>query len=241
MFILKGKKGKFLIIFLLFIHIGYCHSQTKKGPNKLYPILFNYARNLYAEYDKIPQERKLILEEIANYIIGSIQFEGTSEILFVGSNNSTRSVMAEAWANAAAYYYGINNVRIHSGGIKPSHVATNAIIALEKAGFIVYKIGNDQNPSYEIKYSYNIPPVIVKSKKINDKKNPDFQFGSVVVCANADINLPVIKGNNFRTSLHYFDPVAYEQTKNAIDQYLERSREIAVEMFYLFYRIKNAG
>jgi arsenate reductase len=241
LFIVKGKKGIFLIFFILLIHAGYCFSQTKKGPNKLYPILFNYARNLYNEYDKIPQERKVILEEIANYIIGSIQFEGSSDILIVGSNNSTRSIMVEAWANAAAYYYGIKNVHIYSGGIKPSHVATNAVIALEKAGFIIYKIGNDKNPSYEIKYSYNIPPVIVKSKKIDAKTNPDFKFGSVVVCANADINLPVIKGNNFRTSLHYYDPVAQEQSKEAIDQYTERSREIAIEMFYLFYKLKNAG
>lgn len=148
--------------------------------------------------------------------------------------------MAEAWANAAAHYYKIEDVSIYSGGINPSKVATNAIIALEKAGFIIYKTGTDNNPSYEIKYSYNIPPVVVRSKKYNDKFNPDHQFGSVVVCSNADINIPVIKGNNFRTSLHYFDPKSYDQSSDALSYYTERSREIALEMFYLFYRLKNA-
>ena len=93
---------------------------------------------------------------------------------------------------------------------------------------------------YEIKYSYNIPPVIARSKKYDDKASPSGGYGVVFVCPSADANLQFPKGSNFRTSLHYFDPVAYDQSEDALDHYLTRSREIAVEMFYIFYRIKNA-
>lgn len=231
-------------IFLYFIFVillAYpVFAQKPKGPNKLYPILFNYARNLYDEYSNIPMERRYILDEIANYIIGSNQFEGRSSLLIIGTNNATRSILVESWANAAAYYYGISNVHIYSGGINTSKISTNAIIALEKAGFIIYKTDDPQNLTYELKYSYNIPPVILKSKKYNDKSNPESLYGAVFVCPNADINLPVLKGNNFRTSLHYFDPSAYDMAGDALDQYLLRSKEIATEMFYLFNRLKNA-
>jgi hypothetical protein len=65
-------------------------------------------------------------------------------------------------------------------------ISTNALIALEKAGFIVYKTGEGKNPSYEIKYSYNIPPVIARSKKYNDSSIPAKGFGTLIVCPNAD-------------------------------------------------------
>lgn len=229
-----------LAIIYLHVSVGLTQAQKPKGPNKLYPILFNYARNLYDEYSKIPMERRYVLEEIANYLIGSNQLEGRSTLLIIGSNNATRSILAESWAQAAAHYYGITNVKICSGGINATRISTFAILVLEKAGFIIYKTDDSQNPTYEIKYTYNVPPVLLKSKKYNEKSNPVSQYGSVIVCPNADVNLPVLKGSNFRTSLYYFDPSAYDVAEDALDQYLARSKEIATEMFYIFYRLKNA-
>lgn len=230
------------ILVIIYLHgsSGLTYAQKPKGPNKLYPILFNYARNLYDEYSKIPMERRYVLEEIANYLIGSNQLEGKSTLLIIGSNNATRSILAESWAYAAAHYYGIANVEIYSGGINATRISTLAILALEKAGFIIYKTGDTQNPTYQIKYTYNVPPILIKSKKYNDKPNPASHYGAIIVCPNADVNLPVLKGNNFRTSLYYFDPSAYDAAENALDQYLTRSKEIATEMFYIFYRLKNA-
>ncbi|MBS0001177.1 MAG: hypothetical protein KFF73_19490 [Cyclobacteriaceae bacterium] len=231
----------FFIIPFIILQAFYASAQKPREPNKLYPILFNYARNLYEDYNSsIPMERRFVLDEIADYIIGSSQFEGEASLVIIGSNNSTRSILAEAWAKAAAYYYGISNIHVFSGGLNISSISTNAVIALEKAGFIVYKTRNGQNPPYEIKYSYNIPPVYIQSKKHNDTNNPKEGYGIIVVCPNADSNLSAMKGNNFRTSLYYFDPRAYDLAEDSLDQYLLRSREIATEMFYIFYRLKNA-
>jgi arsenate reductase len=228
------------LFFISILLISDVDAQNPVGPNKLYPILFNYARNLYDEYQKIPSERRFILDEIANYIIGSCQIEGRASLIIIGSNNATRSILAEAWANAASYYYRISDVRVHSGGLNSTRISKEAILALEEAGFIIYKTTDHKNPVYEVKYSYNIQPLIIQSKKYTNEINPGGNYGAVFVCPNADINLPTLKGNNFRTSLYYFDPVAYEATEDAINQYLGRSREIAIEMFYLFYRLKNA-
>ncbi len=227
----------FLVLFLSFSSYS---QKSSSGPKKLYPILFNYARDLYPEYDKIPFERKAVLEEIANYIIGAQQLDNAAKIIFIETDQKARSVLIHAWTTAASYYYGIENVKIHSGGINASAISQYAIKALEKAGFIIYKIQGGNNPKYEIKYSYNIKPLILKSIKYNDKLNPGTDFGSIIVCSNADVNLPFVKGNNFRTSLYYLDPSAYDGTSDASDLYLEKSREIAIEMFYLFYVLKNS-
>lgn len=231
-----------IILFFLALSLSFSSyaQKSSSGPNKLYPILFNYARDLYPEYDKIPFERKAVLEEIANYILGAQQLDNTGKVIFIETDQKARSILIHAWATAASYYYGIDNVKIHSGGINASGISQNAITALEKAGFIIYKIQGGSNPEYEIKYSYNIEPLILKSIKYNDKSNPGANFGSIIVCSNADINLPVVKGNNFRTSLYYLDPSAYDGTSDASDLYLEKSKEIAVEMFYLFYVLKNS-
>lgn len=233
---------KNILIFFTIIFSYPCFpQQSSSGPNKLYPILFNYARDLYPEYDKIPYERKAVLEEIANYIIGAQQLENTGKMIFIETDYMARSVLIHSWATAASFYYGIEKVSIYTGGISASGISQNAIVALEKAGFIIYKIREGSSPEYEIKYSYNIKPLILRSTKYNDKSNPGANFGSIIVCSNADINLPVIKGNNFRTSLYYFDPIAYDGSSEASELYLEKSKEIAIEMFYLFYVIKNSN
>ena len=241
------KSNKFLmpmknvpIIFAIILSFSSYSQQSTTGPNKLYPILFNYARDLYPEYVKIPFERKAILEEIANYIIGAQQLDSSGKIIFIETDHLARSILVHAWAVAASYYYGIENVNIYSGGINAPGISQNAIIALEKAGFIIYKIKEENNPEYEIKYSYSVKPLIIRSIKYNDKSNPNVNFGAIIVCPNADINIPVVKGNNFRTPLYYFDPSAYDGTSDASDLYLEKSKEIATEMFYLFYVIKNS-
>jgi hypothetical protein len=59
----------------------------------------------------IPMERRYVLDEVADYLIGSRQLEGKASLVIIGSNNSTRSILAEVWAKTAAYYYGISNVK----------------------------------------------------------------------------------------------------------------------------------
>ena len=228
----------FIIILLLCLSISNrIHAQSQ--PGRLYPLLFIYTKNLYPEYLSIPEERRRTLEEIANYIFGTLQIDKKATIIFIGTNNATRSIMAEAWGQAAAYYYNVKNLEIFSGGTQETHVSPSAIKALEKAGFIIYRVTKEENSRYEVKFTYNIAPLLVYSKLYNGKDMPHNSFGAIFVCPNADLNVPFLKGMNFRTSLHYFDPSAYDNTTEELDKYIERSHQIAVEMFYLFYCIKT--
>jgi hypothetical protein len=227
----------FLILFIFLNHPTPVKAQEE--PGKLYPVLHNYSRNLYAEYSKIPEERKRTLEEIANYLYGALTIDKTASIIFIGTNNSTRSIMAQVWAEAAAYYYKISNCQIYSGGTTTTGITQPAILSLEKAGFIAYKVTDGPNPRYEIKYTYNLKPIMVYSRKYNDRNYNLFYYGAVLVCPNADLNLPYERGMNFRTSLYYYDPSAYQGTREEMEMYDLRCREIAREMFYLFYCVKN--
>jgi len=208
-------------------------------PQKLYPILHNYARELYPDYDDIPTERKYYLDVIADYIRNKKMVGKTAEILFVGTNQSTRSLMAQAWAHVAAYYYGLEDIAFHSAGINQSPVPTETIQAMERAGFIAYKIDEQGRVFYQLKYANNQDPIIIFPKKIDDRSNPFSDFMSVMVCPNATGNLSTIKGSFNRLELTYHDPLGYEDTDEGERKYDEICRTIALEMFYVFSQLKN--
>ena len=226
-------KRRFLIFSILLIAFK-LYSQ----PRPLYPILFDYCRELYPDYKTISEERRFRLEAIADYIKEQKEANETPEILFIGTNQSTRSIMAQAWAYAAAYYYGVDGVDFYSGGINEGPITLNTITALERAGFIVYKVNEGGKIYYQVKYSYNIKPVVIFPKKIEDRTNPPSNFMAVIVCQNAAQNIPVVKGTYNRLELTFNDPLGFEKLDEEKEEYDKVCREIALEMFYLFSKLK---
>jgi len=55
-----------------------------------------------------------------------------------------------------------------------------------------------------------------------------------MTCNDADENCPVVFGASSRFALNYEDPKLYDDTPIMNQKYLERSLQIAGEMFYLF-------
>ena len=208
-------------------------------PRPLYPILHNYAQELYKDYGEIPTERKFYIESVAEFMKNNKLSGKESEILFVGCNQSTRSIMIQAWAYAAAHYYGFDEGAYFSGGMFEGPIKTQTIQALERAGFIVYKIEENGTVFYQIKYSFNLQPQIFYPKKIADRNNPANNFMSVIVCQHAAQNLPVIKGSYNRLELFYEDPLGYEGSELEQEKYDAVCRQIALEMFYLFQQLKH--
>ena len=209
-------------------------------PRPLYPILHEYAKELYPEYKEIPEERRFRLEAVADFILQNKSYHRLSEIIFIGTNQSTRSQMAQAWAYAAAYYYGLDDVKFFSGGLKPERISENTIEALERAGFIVYRIKEGGQNYYQVKYSFKVNPILLYPKEVDDRNNPPSEFMAVMVCPNAAQNLSVVKGTYNRLELTYYDPSGYDGLEEEKEEYDKICHQIALEMFYLFSRLKNA-
>lgn len=228
------KKGFFAGLFLLILDGG-----IQAQPRPLYPILHDYAKELYAEYKLIPEDRRFRLEAIAEYIREEKLRGGQAEILFIGTNQATRSLMVQAWAKAAAHYYGFDGGDYFSGGMHEGPVSTSAIQALERAGFIVYKLKDGGKEYYRVKYTYDLKPLVLYPKKIDDRLNPPSNFMAVIVCANAAQNLPVVDGTFNRIELPYNDTRGFEGTGEEKKRYDDLCRQIALEVFYLFSRLKH--
>jgi len=210
-----------------------------KNFNPLYPILDEYVKNFPKEFRKIPEDRRYRLNELVYFLEEQERNNAPLRLVFLSTNQSSVSHMTQVWSKAAAYYFGISGFESYSSGIKPHDISIKTITTLEKAGFIVYK--NDVNGTgvYKVKYSYNLKPIILFSKKNGHVRNPNDNFMAVFVDQNADMNIQNIRGTYNRLLLNYEDPIGYEGTVQENQIYDESCRQIAVEMFYVFSQLRK--
>lgn len=185
----------------------------------------------------ILEDRKALLDELSIYISGKLISQKEVNLVFICTHNSRRSHMAQIWAQAAASFYDIKNVKTFSGGTQKTSFNLHAVAAMKKAGFKIKKQSEGANPKYRVKFSPDEKTLICFSKKYNHKKNPQQNFVAVMTCSDADSSCPVISGAEYRTTIKYDDPKIYDNTEKAAAAYEERSRQIGREMLYVFGKV----
>ncbi len=204
---------------------------------KLFPEIKNYVGDL--AFDTLTSERKEALQPLVNYIISKVSGNSEVRINFICTHNSRRSHLAQIWAQAAAYHYTVPNVVCYSGGTEATALYPAVAQSLENAGFAIQVLSHGDNPVYAVKHSESEHPVIAFSKAYYDAFNPKEDFAAIMTCSQADGGCPFISGAEARIAITYEDPKVFDDTPEQADRYNERSREIAIEMFYVFSKIKK--
>lgn len=189
------------------------------------------------EFDKIPAERKEVLEKVADYVKSRIDLNEPVQLVFICTHNSRRSHIAQIWAQTAAYYYDIANVQTYSGGTEATAFNPNAVKAMREAGLEINVIKEGDNPVYEVKYAKDAAAMKVYSKVYDQEGNPESGFAAVMTCSHADQNCPFIPGASLRIPVTYDDPKEFDGTPRQEQAYQERSSQIAREMLYLFSKV----
>ncbi len=187
----------------------------------------------------ISKERKGDLKPFVDYIQSKVSANKNVNLNFICTHNSRRSHLSQIWAQTAAHYFKIKNVFCYSGGTEATAMFPLVGETLEKQGFQITKLSNEDNPVYSVKYDENIPSIICFSKKYDDNFNPKGEFAALMTCDHADENCPFIVGCEARIPVRYNDPKAFDNTPQQAEKYLERSNEIASEMMYVFSQIKK--
>lgn len=201
--------------------------------------LDQYVQDLIPDTTSIPEERKIALDSLANYIHRSATALESAKLTFICTHNSRRSHMSQLWAAAAAAHYGLGDkVLTYSGGTESTAFNPRAVAAMERAGWQVESADGD-NPRYKLRYAENSPALECFSKKYDDSYNPQSHFAAVMTCSHADENCPFVPGADYRISIPYEDPKASDGTAEESAVYDERCRQIAVEMFYLMARASS--
>lgn len=192
-------------------------------------------KKLLKEFDKIPVERKHILQELSAYV----SRHHVANLIFICTHNSRRSHISQIWAKTAASYFNIADVGTFSGGTEATAFNPRAVDALREIGFRIELASSGVNPRYFVRYADDEPGFEVFSKKYDDEENPHRDFAAVMTCTHADENCPLVVGATTRISLPYDDPKDFDGTDIESAKYHERSLEIGREILFAFSQIKT--
>jgi arsenate reductase len=196
-------------------------------------------QRLVGEFEEIPSDRKLSLKTITTFVEGKIVNNDVAQLVFICTHNSRRSHIAQVWAQTAASYFGIPNVKAYSGGTEATAFNPRAVDAMRGIGFNIKQKTTDTNPRYVVQYSNYYPGFEVFSKRYDDRENPSNDFAAIMTCTHADENCPIVIGATARISLPFHDPKDFDGTSLESAKYRERSLEIGREILYAFSQIKR--
>ena len=189
--------------------------------------------------DSITEERKTVLQPLADYIQSKSEADKTIRLNFICTHNSRRSHLSQIWAQTMAYHFNIKNVFCYSGGTEATAMFPKVTETLENQGFQIQMLSENANPVYAVKYAENEAPIICFSKEYSNEFNPKKEFGAIMTCSNADQGCPLVIGAEARFPIKYDDPKASDNTPEQTQVYAERSLQIAAEMFYVFLQVKK--
>ena len=206
---------------------------------KLNKSLKKYAATVTTEFDKISEERKKVLVELATFILENKTKTNKAVLTFICTSNSRRSHIAQLWMQTASIYYGIDSLTTFSGGTEATEVNIRAVNALKRAGFSITRPASALNSPYMVNAGVGLDNWVIYSKKYDNFQNPKANFIAVMVCSDADKSCPVVSGANGRIGLPYEDPKYYDNTPSEQQKYDETCRLIARELFFVCDYVKT--
>ncbi len=186
------------------------------------------------DINTIPKERKPLLQEYIDFINKKIKEDKPILVNAICTHNSRRSHLTQIWSQVMANEFGINNVYAFSGGTEATAMFPMVPKVLEKTGFNITKLSEEGNPVYSVKFADNSHPVVCFSKTYDNTFNPKSDFVALMTCSDADEKCPIVYGSEKRIRLTYDDPKAFDNTPQQEEKYMERSKQIATEMKYVF-------
>jgi arsenate reductase len=215
-------------------------SETSSTPTiTMFTEIATYIQSeIVPALENIPEQRKVELAKIADYISSSRKANEVANLNFNCTHNSRRSHLSQIWAQTAATYYGLTDyVLSFSGGTEATAFNSRAVAAIQRVGFKVQNPGG-VNPRYAVSFAPNIAPMICYSKVFDNQEEELTDFVAVMTCSEADQNCPFIPNASLRVAIPYEDPKEADGTDFEQQRYDERTKQIATEMFYLMSLVK---
>ncbi|MBE7629725.1 hypothetical protein [Tenacibaculum piscium] len=183
--------------------------------------------------------RKKLLTDIADSIITEYQEREKINLNFICTHNSRRSQFSQVWAFFAIEYFGLKNISTYSGGTEATAFHRNTVKSLQQTGFEFNIVDfSHQNPRYLVSFKGTKKSIVGFSKTFDHPEN-NYPYIAITTCSSADENCPFIPDAISRFHLPYTDPKISDNTDIALDSYLNTSKQIAGELFYIFDMIKK--
>ncbi|MFY7671719.1 hypothetical protein ACOSP6_11595 [Tenacibaculum sp. MEBiC06402] len=187
----------------------------------------------------LSDSRKDLLLSIADKIIQEIEDRDKINLNFICTHNSRRSQMAQVWSFFASTYFGLDFIFSFSGGTEVTAFHRNTVKCLQKNGFeFNVEDFSHQNPRYLISF-YGTKKTILGFSKTYDNPHNNYPYIALTTCDSADENCPFIPDAIARFHLPYVDPKVADNTEHQNEKYLETSKQIAGELYFIFEEISK--
>jgi arsenate reductase (thioredoxin) len=207
---------------------------------RLLPSVREHADTLTTSFDMVDQAHRLAGGKLVDWIAKNYRPGTPLNIIVVCTGNSRRSILGATMGNIAADYYGMPEIRFHSGGTAPTAFNSRTVNTLKAMGVEIEATGKEAargepetaNPVYRIRWgSPSAPGGTVAeatefSKRYDDSDNPQAGFAALMVCGEADAGCPFVKGAALRVSMPYLDPKIYDGGAYETAKYAERRDDI---------------
>ena len=221
-------------------------ADVPESRERLHPEVAAHADLLTTSFDLIDRPHVEAGEALADWIASNYRPGRPLHVTVVRTGNSRRSILGSTMGNVAAAYYGMPEVRFHSGGTAPSAFNPRTIACLKAIGVEVEPTGREaprgepktSNPIHTIRWAEGLEADEF-SKMYSDPSNPQHGFAALMVCGEADAGCPVVKGASTRISMPYLDPKIYDDGKFEAAKYAERRDDIGRLMLSVMMQVRN--
>ena len=186
----------------------------------------------------ISENRIEILTPFITYLQSKLDKKEAIHINFICTHNSRRSHLGQVWMQTLAKHFNIATITTYSGGTEATAMAKPIIATLIAQGFEINAISKEKNPINAVKFDAVSHPIICFSKKYDHNFNPASSFLAIMTCSSADKGCPFVAGSEKRIPVTYIDPKISDNTDLEATTYLERSNQIASEMYYVLSQLK---
>ena len=213
---------------------------------QLNPKVIAYADMLTTSFDMIDETHREAGEKLVDWIVKNHKPGQPLHVTAICTGNSRRSILGATMGNIAAAYYGMPEIRFHSGGTAPTAFNARTVAALKAIGVEIEPTGQEAprgerktaNPTYVVRWGTGMEATEF-SKTYFDAANPQQGFAALMVCGEADASCPFVKGAAARISMPYLDPKIYDGSVYESLKYAERRDDIGRLMLSVMMQVRN--
>ncbi|WP_406693846.1 hypothetical protein V5E97_22695 [Singulisphaera sp. Ch08] len=228
-------------------------ADTPESRTRLLPGIRAHADSLTTSFDLIHDSHRVAGDAMVAWIAEKYRPGQALNLTVICTGNSRRSILGATMGNIAAAYYGLPEIRFHSGGTAPTAFNPRTVNALREIGVEIDPTGGEArrgepataNPIYRVRWGTpsdsGSPPLETTefSKLYSDPANPQAEFAALLVCSEADAGCPVVRGASVRIPVPYLDPKIYDDGAYETTKYAERRDDMGRLLFSVLMRVRN--
>ena len=166
---------------------GAIEAETPESRSLLLPAVASHADLLTTSFDLIDEPHGEAAARLGAWIAANYKPGRPLHVVVICTGNSRRSVMGATFGNVAAAYYGMPEVRFHSGGTDPSACNPRTVAALRAIGVEVEPTGAEAprgeaggpNPVYRLRWGAPRRPDLRGDRVLQDicrSEQPPVEF-----------------------------------------------------------------